>query len=360
MEQLSPSKITNAHGLGNDQVRTLVKLGRQYGLDDRQILANTDLLYVDVDTACLEVDAEQELTVIRNLVVSLEECPFELGFKAGLQCKLHSFGLIGQSMLSSSTVKDALGIFARYIDKIFYFSKFDISTEDGRVTVHFYLNLPLEEKIALFVLGRDYGVTAYVHELVMGKKTRRVYEIGFTYPEQKGMALLSEYFDCPIKFNQQSNFMIGDVDNLRLEMPYSNPLTARILEQQCHQRIKQRKQLESTQGVRKKIWALLEKSGERELTKQDAAKALNISTRTMNRRLQEENTNWRNTLSEFRIRKACRLLQFTELSIQLIADSVGFSSASAFSTAFSRYKKCTPVEYRNSFLGRTARRPNGD
>lgn len=336
-------------GLGNDQIRVLIEFAQDNGLTLAQTLANTHLTEADLANNLLSLSPDQELLIIQNIVSLVDDCPFRLGFKAGLQCKLHSFGLIGQSMLSSDTVKDALDIFSRFISKVFYFSSFEVNETQGRAIVTYSLTIPMNEIVGQFVTARDFGVTAYVHDLVMGKHSNRVFEIGLASPKPKGIDVLLEYFSCPIKFNTPQNYLIGDSRNLDLKMPYANPVTANILEQQCLKIIKQLDNSEHAHSTIKKVGKLLAQTGNFNMTREQAALMLNMSTRTLTRRLQEEHTSWRKVVAELRIRKACQLLKFSDLSIQCIADDIGFSSASAFTTAFARDKGHTPLEYRNRF-----------
>ncbi len=57
-------------------------------------------------------------------------------------------------------------------------------------------------------------------------------------------------------------------------------------------------------------------------------------------------------LTEYRMRKACRLLLDTELGVKEIASMVGYDSASSFSNAFKRRTGKSPAEYRKNGYAR--------
>lgn len=78
----------------------------------------------------------------------------------------------------------------------------------------------------------------------------------------------------------------------------------------------------------------------------EAARALGLSPRTLQRRLREEGTTFRAVLDEVREREAERLLapggpELTELALRL-----GFSDQTAWNRAFRRWKGVTPTQWR--------------
>ncbi|MNE99308.1 HTH-type transcriptional activator RhaR [compost metagenome] len=56
-------------------------------------------------------------------------------------------------------------------------------------------------------------------------------------------------------------------------------------------------------------------------------------------------------LMEFRLSKAVELLEFTDISISEIAESVGFSSQNYFIISFKKKMKLSPLAYRKSLKG---------
>lgn len=59
------------------------------------------------------------------------------------------------------------------------------------------------------------------------------------------------------------------------------------------------------------------------------------------------NTSYTDYVIEFRMKKAMELLK-TSLSIQEIAQRVGYSNANRFTINFRHYASCTPTEYRTN------------
>jgi AraC-like DNA-binding protein len=81
-------------------------------------------------------------------------------------------------------------------------------------------------------------------------------------------------------------------------------------------------------------------------TIESAARALGQSTRTLQRGLRSEGTNFRQELTEARLRTARRLLEESDDKIEAIARRVGCGTSSKLSTLFNRYVGETPTIYR--------------
>ncbi len=78
----------------------------------------------------------------------------------------------------------------------------------------------------------------------------------------------------------------------------------------------------------------------------EMAQSYNMSTRTLMRKLKNEHSSYQNLVDEVRKEIACWYLQHTTLSIDIIADKLGFQDNSNLSRVFKRWQICTPSEFR--------------
>lgn len=83
-----------------------------------------------------------------------------------------------------------------------------------------------------------------------------------------------------------------------------------------------------------------------EFSMDDVAAQLSMHRRTLDRRLQRHGTTYGELLESVRDDIARQLLRDTQFPIQRIAESVRFSSAANFATAFRRRAGMTPTEFR--------------
>jgi AraC-like DNA-binding protein len=77
-----------------------------------------------------------------------------------------------------------------------------------------------------------------------------------------------------------------------------------------------------------------------------AAATLFVSERTLKRRLQEENASFQNLVDQVRLERARELLTGTSLSLNQIAEVLGYADAANFTRAFKRWTGVSPSHYR--------------
>jgi AraC-like DNA-binding protein len=83
-----------------------------------------------------------------------------------------------------------------------------------------------------------------------------------------------------------------------------------------------------------------------ELCSEDLANYLNMTPRTLRRKLSEQGTCFRYIVKELRCEAAKKLITATQLSIEDIAYSIGFSDVSNFRAAFKKWTGKTPSSFR--------------
>jgi len=81
-----------------------------------------------------------------------------------------------------------------------------------------------------------------------------------------------------------------------------------------------------------------------------ACRALQLSRRTLQRRLKAEKTSFQKVLTEVRAELAVNYLKDARLKSLEIAMLLGYSNISSFTTAFKSWYNVPPAEYRQKFL----------
>ena len=81
------------------------------------------------------------------------------------------------------------------------------------------------------------------------------------------------------------------------------------------------------------------------------ARAMAISTRTLQRRLEQEGKKFGEVLDSIRCSAALSHLRNSRIAISEAAWRVGFSEPSTFYRAFKRWTGETPANYRRAFVG---------
>lgn len=96
--------------------------------------------------------------------------------------------------------------------------------------------------------------------------------------------------------------------------------------------------------------ALLRQLGSDRCTLEGIADEFHMHPRTLNRRLLDAGTSFRELHRQIRHRMACQLLSETRSSIMTIATLLGYSGTTAFNRAFSEWEGTPPASWRKSLV----------
>jgi AraC-like DNA-binding protein len=164
------------------------------------------------------------------------------------------------------------------------------------------------------------------------------------YPAPKHAPLYSEIFQCKVNFNAGTMQWHFDAALLKAKCPNANPITARMCAEFCH-RMLQSFNHDEPELVRTVRSACLNGVGGFP-SLLDVAAQINVSPRTLHRRLAESGISYQAILDDVRRRLAEEYLRNTALSIEEVAARTGFSEASNFRKAFKKWTNELPADYR--------------
>ena len=153
----------------------------------------------------------------------------------------------------------------------------------------------------------------------------------------------TNWFCCPILFNQARNALVFDVGILNVPLinsdeslhkalePFADSLKERI--KACHTTAEQT----ST--------ALVHLLPKKSFHINDVASLLNMSVRSLQQELNKEQTSFQNLLDQIRMEHAVARMQNTNSKLSNVAEELGFSDISSFSRAFKRWTGQSPKQY---------------
>ena len=95
-----------------------------------------------------------------------------------------------------------------------------------------------------------------------------------------------------------------------------------------------------------KLLYYLHKHFAENVTLDQVAKEFHYNKSYLCQLLVKDNTTFHDMLNEIRIYNACKLLDITEKTVEVISAEVGFGSVNAFYENFRKYRGCPPGEYR--------------
>jgi AraC-like DNA-binding protein len=134
---------------------------------------------------------------------------------------------------------------------------------------------------------------------------------------------------------------------LDLPSPYYHPELWRQTQLMLSRDLRDQRRTEHT-VYKRHITSLLRTSAPPLPDLADVAFSLNVSQRTLNRRLQAEKTSFRQLKSQALARWAKQYLRETDYSVEAIAEELGYRDTANFRRAFRKSEGCSPVEYRQT------------
>ena len=164
-------------------------------------------------------------------------------------------------------------------------------------------------------------------------------EIRFAYSKPEYAEEYKPIFNCPILFDAEETQIRFDSSYLTRPLPCANTLTKKIYEKDCRQTLEQLIMLTTTTELAKSALQFKDKEL---LTRSQLARCLNMSDQTLKRRLAAEGVSYKSLVKDIRQKKACDLLQSTELTMEEIANKVGYRDVANFYRAFKSWTGLTP------------------
>ncbi|KAA9161347.1 AraC family transcriptional regulator [Amycolatopsis acidicola] len=321
---------------GNASVCLLVRFGTDHGVAEQQLLAGSGLTPAQLADPAALVDAHQELQVVRNLAAALPDA----GLAAGTEYHATTFGIFGFAFISSTTIRDAVNLALRYLDLSFTFSIPRARLVDGQVLLELD-DSALPADVSRFLVERDLSaIHTVIGELLPAGVP--LTSLGFRFPEPSTADELEQFFGVAPLFGQEANAATFDATYLDQPLPQANPQTVAVCEAQCRDLVSRRR---ARAGIAHEVRAKLTRVGAIAEGMPGVARELNMSIRTLRRKLDESGTSFRALQDEVREALAEELLTTGALSIEDVAVRLGYAEASSFIHAFKRWKGITPAAF---------------
>ncbi|WP_122186342.1 AraC family transcriptional regulator [Nocardia stercoris] len=324
----------------------LAEFAQTRGLKLPDILRNTDIHADQLTDHSAEISLRQELAVMRNIVSATGDEP-GLGLMAGLLCHPPSLGVLGFAIASSSTLRRALEISLRYSDLLFVVGRHWLEEHGDELwIVRDDRGVPPE--VRRFAMERDLAALATIQQDLLPTRLP-LSRVQVVLPAHPIYEMFGALFGVDrIDFGARPTILAAPAAMMDMPLPQSNPTTARFYEQQCAEIVQRRR---GRVGISGRVRQLLIRHGG--VTDQTHIAAdLDLSVRTLRRRLADEGTTFRE-LSTETIGLLAEELLTAGLTVEQVADRLGYSSVSAFATAFRSWKGQPPGHFARTHRGRS-------
>jgi AraC-like DNA-binding protein len=254
-----------------------------------------------------------------------------------------SFGVVGFLVRASTTVGEALVRAQQFHRLVKDRGRLEIVTSSAGATV---IDAPEIDRAQWPRAIAELSIANYVHLARAWTGARIVpREVRFQHARPRDTRELERFFGCKLRFDQRDNALVLERDVLALPFTTSEPALGSYLEAAAASRLEQLPAPSLVDEVRGAIDDEL-RNGDVDIER--VARRVGVTPRSLQRRLRDEGTSYRELIDTIRHKRAVDLLQ-RGLSIGDIAEHLGFSEARAFRRAFRRWTGLVP-----SALVRTA------
>ncbi len=321
-------------------VQLMTQFGLDQGLTLDLCLAGTGLDWRLLGDPGAEVDASQELELLRNLARHLGQRP-GMGLQAGKRYRLNTYGIWGYALLSSANYRSAVQLGLQYLDLTYAFHSIRLEEQgdDAWLTLD---ARDLPEELRTFLLERDISGTLSVYR-DLANTDLSVRQVRLRIPEPADVTPWRELLGVTPQFGASDNCIVFARALLDLPLPGANPQVVRHCEEQCRTILARRRERAGFAGRVRDL--LLARPGQLP-DMERLAQALHMTSRTLRRRLDAEGTSFRQLQEEVLGALAEELLGSTGLRLEEIAERLGYGEVSNFIHAFKRWKGMTPHQYR--------------
>lgn len=322
----------------------LLRLSVREGMACADVMANTGVSAKALETSKGFVPFEVYKQMIHNAYQALNK-PF-LGLLLGSELGLTTHGMLGMAALASVTYGDAVKITARYFKCRFPVFECLYRETDHYILLELRERQPIDE-VKMYLIESIYASLKDVSGMLIGECSEHIM-FEFDFPQPSYLGYYQQVLGDKLNFDQPYNRMLLPKKIQLAALKMAEPLTRQLAENSCEKVLQHLPQQSSIAEV---IRAMLTQDEYGCVafnipTVEKVAAKLNMSPRTLRRRLKLEAISFQALIDEVRKKMALRYLNDTKLSITQISSQLGFNDAAYFSKSFKKWVGMSPTQYR--------------
>lgn len=268
-----------------------------------------------------------------------------LGLLMGPKLHIATHGPLGTVLIASPNVEVMLRSFVKYSTVRAQFARFSMEETDKHFVVVLE-DIPGMGDFHDFFYELLMSILQYALEEVLDRPfIEGRYAFVHKKPTHEGS--YSEYLHSPFEFNAERYLFCVPKEMGKIPSPLSDSQLFNHATELCDEKLRELEQERSLEQTIQKIlydnpghiWAL-----------EEVASALNMSSRTVMRKLKAEDTTYKQILDGVHKDMTIRYLKHKNLSVNRISYLLGYSDTSAFRRSFKRWFGMSVTEYLNTDL----------
>lgn len=317
-----------------------IELAKDYDLD-----VNAILLEVGIDPAIIaehdaRIPAAQAFDFFQKTADLISKPNFAL--EAGKYWHPTQMGALGYAWMTSSTLRSAFERLVRYARSVLGFVNFSI--EESETDLSLIFDFRNESFAPAFRIDANRSIILAMIQCNAGQDFHPQL-VSFSHAEPENISAFYALFQCPVIFNADVDSLTISLEDADKPRACSNKQLAQLNDQLLIEYVAK---LDKNNIVERVKLAIINELSTGHFSDKTIAESLLLSQRTLQRRLEENNTTFKILLNEVRQDLADSYLNDSSLSLTEISFMLGFSEMSSFSRAFKRWSGQSPRAYRVS------------
>lgn len=264
----------------------------------------------------------------------------------GKNVRFDSLGAVGSMVAASATPREAFEDLTNFKDIIHPYANLrlmDLGNERSAIVYEPEANEALAHKI--YYKEMVFSAVVSLARLLLGTDPR-ILEIHFTHDEPSYKHEYHKRFGEHIKFNASRDELIFESAWLDYQLASASPEFKKLSSQKARSELAKLPTEDNL--VARVVRCIEEHIGHSVLSMQKVAEKLNITPRTLQRRLKDEGTTYASLRDKVLYKHARRYLVETDLDMATISANLSFSEPATFNNAFKRWSKVSPGVYRKT------------
>lgn len=316
----------------------IVDIVSRWGITAEQMLEGTGL----TREMMLEPQRRLALDDFNTMIIRARDLTGEtaLAMHFGITMQVSLHGFVGFAAMTAANVREALTVAERFIGMIS--TAFELRLEEGPEESSLYIipHTDLQPLREAAVVGLIFG---FVHMggAVTGKSLTGRAEVEFSEPPYLGP--IRPYLPGPVEFEMPRNRLVFPTSYLDLPMIMANPVASQMAMAQCEQDLRR---FGMDKPFVAQVKALMYDERRGFATLEQVAERLHMSERTLKRQLAGNQVAYSDLVEEARKQMASDLLEDSRLSLEAVAEKLGYSDVANFNRAFKRWTGVTPSSWR--------------
>lgn len=324
-----------------DLLLALAMIAPERGVQAEQLCRGLGFSVEDLSKPSTRVSYRQASLMIQRALAAIPDPA--LGLTIGARGTLGSMGLIGHAMAMCPTLGEAMALGLQHLvltGALGY--HVELRSEGALLWMELTHQFP-DPQIQSFITEEAFA-SSYTYARALTGSSLQVTQVDFTHAERGNAEFARQVFNAPVNFGCRHNRFVFEARWLALPVPTHHPLGLRqALDLLEHFTRQERAKDDLCSAVERAAYKTLTAG----ITLEDVARELNMSGRTLRRRLATSGMSFETLVENVRKTRALSLLTHSDVAVERIAAETGYSDVRNFRRAFKRWTGVSPSEYRH-------------